>query len=136
MPRRLLVSVVFLVIVLTVGFVAVTYAVRGNPLDPFDDRRFSTSAWRTTSADGKAPMARSAIRDHLRPGLSQAELVALLGEPGARLTGKDAGGNGLAGSQTYSYYLGSWSIYGFDDAFLYVHLDSDGRIISAEVNGY
>jgi len=81
-------------------------------------------------------MARSAIRRHLTVGLAEPQVVALLGKPDEIRNVEDPGGHKLPGSQTYSYYLGSWSVYGFDDAFLYVHLDAAGRILSAEVNGY
>lgn len=69
--------------------------------------------------------------------MTKSEVVFLLGNPEESLTGEtDGGGNRLIGHETYSYYIGSWFGYGFDDAFLYVYFDSTGKMLSAEVNGY
>jgi hypothetical protein len=125
-----------LAIIAGVAIAGLTYSFLGNPLDPFDDRPFSASEWRLATVDDRAPMARSAVRRHLIQGLPDSQVVALLGDPDEVRTARDPGGNTLQGAQTYLYYLGSWSDYGFDDAFLYVHLDATGRVRSAEVNGY
>ena len=118
----------FVIVIAVVGF-----SIMGNP---FDHSRFSADAWRTADAKSRAPMARDAIRHHLVAGLRADQVLSLIGKPDAVLRGSDAGGHKLAGVKTYSYHLGCWSGYGFDDAFLYVHFDAAGTVISAEVNGY
>jgi hypothetical protein len=81
-------------------------------------------------------MARSAVRQ-VTPGLLESQVVALLGPPEGIRTGEDDGGHKLKGTRTYWYGLGSWSEYnGFDDAYLYVHLDASDRVVVAEVTGY
>lgn len=82
-------------------------------------------------------MAGDAIRGHLRSGMAKAKVQQLLG-PGQeqfRIQGIDSYGNPMPGDHTWYYYLGSWSVYGLDDAFLYVHFDADGHVVSAEIDG-
>ena len=133
MPRRRLGIIVVLCVL---ALPAAIYAVIGNPLDPFDNRTFSAAAWRNGDREARARMARSAVRRHVVAGLSEQQLVALLGAPDDVLTTADPAGNSLPGTRRYEYYLGSWSTYGFDDAFLYVHLDAANRVMSAEIDGY
>jgi len=106
-------------------------------LDPFNDAPFTAIDWMNCRTDeARASMARDLVRNHLPKGMSEAEVVALLGEPGVLQGGTDTGGNRVLGTKTYFYYIGTWSLQGFDDAFVYVHLDSDSKVISAEVTGY
>lgn len=106
-------------------------------LDPFNDRRFNASTWvQQKSAEARAAMARDLIRNHLPPGTPRSQVKSLLGAPGEILSGRDAGGNTLPGVETYSYDIGSWSMYSFDDVFVYVHLDGSGKVVGAEINGY
>lgn len=108
----------------------------GNPLDPFDDRWFSSARWQRASDEIRARMARSAVRQ-ITPHLSQAAVTTILGKPDNVLTDReDAGGNHLPGVETYEYSLGCWSSYGFDQAHLYVHFDETGRVIGCEISGY
>jgi hypothetical protein len=132
MSRR---RAILIAVIMCATAVAVFY-VLGNPFDPFSKNRFSAEVWRTADAESRARMARDAIRHHLVPSLTTTQVVSLLGNPDKVIRDADAGGHKLAGAKTYSYYLGCWSSYGFDDAFLYVHLDEAGSVISAEVNGY
>jgi hypothetical protein len=126
-----------LLLVMSVALLALAGLVAGwgallKALDPFDARPFDAAAWaRAEHAEDRAPMARDLIRRHLRPGLPAKEVEALLGppEPVPGVGGPvDGFGNRLRGERTYSYYLGCWSgIGGLDSAFLYVHLDGEGR---------
>ena len=129
-----------ILIAVAVGMCALTVIVIWCAIqfsNPFNARAFSAAEWRTGDINARGSMARSAVRDHLRPGLAAADVVALLGKPGQVLTGaKDIGGNRLSGVKTYSYSIGNWSLGGMDDAFLYVHLDSADRVIEAEIRGY
>lgn len=109
----------------------------GSYLDPFDDQPFLQSTWATTNSETRASMARDAIKQ-LPIGMSAAQVRELLGEtkPVSRFSGAvDAYGNRLLYPETWSYYLGSWSLYGFDDGFLYVHLDADSEVASVEITG-
>ena len=58
--------------------------------------------------------------------------------PGVAGSPIDGFGSSCVVSATYAYYLGSWSglgPYGFDSAFLYIHLDGEGRVLAAEITG-
>lgn len=86
-------------------------------------------------------MARDALR-HLPVGMPAAEVRKLLGEfrPVDRdpRGAVDVYGNRLDHPETWKYYLGNWSgigPYSFDDAFLYVHFNSDGKVAAAEITG-
>ena len=70
-------------------------------------------------------------------GLDRDGVFAMLGKPDARLDSTtDASGHQLHGSEVFSYSIGSWSLYGMDDAFIYVHFDSRGGVIYSEITGY
>jgi hypothetical protein len=110
-------------------------------LDPFDDLPFDPAGWAAADAHDRGPMARGAIR-HLPPGTPATRVRELLGEPQPVARDSrgpvDIYGNRLEHPETWAYDLGSWSglgPYGFDDAFLYVHFGSDGRVVAAEVTG-
>ena len=66
---------------------AATYAWVGNPLDPFDNRRFSVEAWRAAGArfdsESRAHMCRDIIKRVIRPGMTEQQVVSLLGPPRA-----------------------------------------------------
>jgi hypothetical protein len=105
-------------------------------LDPFDDRPFDPAVWAAADSHDRGPMARDAIR-HLPFGTPAARVRELLrapeplpGVPGSPV---DGFGHRLEHPEKWSYYLGSWSAlgpYGIDDAFLYVHFGTDGRVDS------
>jgi hypothetical protein len=104
---------------------------------PFDGARFTTEAWADSRNDERAPMVLDLVTNHLPTGLSQQEVEKLLGSPDKIITAPDSGGIRPLGVKTYVYKIGSWTHYkGFDDAFVYVHLDEDGKVIKAEINGY
>jgi hypothetical protein len=77
------------------------YAFFGNPLDPFDDRAFTPTAWYTADEDGRARVSRDLVTRLLTPGTRASRVVALL-----------------------------------DDAYIFIQLDRDDRIIKAEIYGY
>lgn len=116
-------------------------------LDPFEARRFDRHEWAAAGPEERAAMARDAIR-HVPPGLPEAEIPALLGRCSVhetrRLTGTAMrgarlpyyGGTAPPGAvRTYSCYLGSWSTLYYDDAFLWVHVGEDGKVIAAVIGG-
>ena len=105
--------------------------------DPFDDRSFDAGEWAAASqsSDERASMAHEVVA-RVR-GLNQEQVLDMLGEPDKRLSSRvDAGGNRLRGVVVFSYHLGCWSGYGFDDAFIYIHFDADGVAVNSEVTGY
>ena len=105
--------------------------------NPFNDARFEPGGWTGAASDeARAPMADDLVDNHLRKGMTRAEVVSLLGAPMVLTGDCDSGGNALPGSETLSYSLGSWCEFGYDDAYLYVHLDAAGRVMEAEVTGY
>jgi hypothetical protein len=112
----------------------------GNPLDPFDDDRFSRDAWHSATIaydwDSRARMSRDIIRRVVRPGTSEKEVITLLGEPDRVSDRRGPGGEPLPGIHIYEYKLGNWMFQRMDDAFLYVHLDTSGRVVRSEIYGY
>lgn len=119
----------------------ISYALLGG--DPFASRAFDRGRWLAGGSRRRAGMARDVVARHLRTGMSRAAVVDLLGPPLASLSGTDPGGLVLPGAETLAYGLGNWSLYSpagpgsaYDDAFLYIHLDTAGRVIGARVTGY
>jgi hypothetical protein len=115
---------------------AVVYAWVGNPLDPFDDRRFSPGAWQKASADSRARMSRNVIRRVIKPGVVESEVVTLLGKPDSVSDRRGPGGKVLTGIRIYEYRIGNWPLWRMDDAFVYVHLDTNDRVVKSEIYGY
>ena len=113
---------------------AATYAWVGNPLDPFDNRRFSPEPWRLGYAH--AQMARDIVKRVVRPGMPEKQVVELLGWPDRIRDRRGLGGDPLPDRRIYEYRLGSFTFYGMDDAFLYVHIDQSDHVIMAEIYGY
>jgi hypothetical protein len=105
-------------------------------LDPFEARPLDRSAWLTTNAVGRAPMARDAIR-HLPPETPEAEVERLLGKCETLIETRRLTSSGPRGAVwTYSYYLGSRPApYYYDSTFLWVHVGADGRVIEAVIGG-
>jgi hypothetical protein len=136
MPRKRVVLIVGIILTAGIAAVVVVYCLMGNPFDPFDDSRFSVEAWRSADPKSRARMARDVIRHYLTPGTTEERVTSLVGKPDEVIEGADAGGHWLPGARSYSYRLGSWSLYGFDDAFLYIHIDRAGKVIVAEVTGH
>jgi hypothetical protein len=58
---------------------AATYALVGNPFDPFDNKRFAPHAWREGRA--RTQMCGDIIKRVVRPGMAEKEVVQLLGPP-------------------------------------------------------
>jgi len=106
-------------------------------IDPFDDRRFVSTDWRSSPPNVRAQMSRDLLRNHFPTGTAKASVIAILGDPGEIYTrAMGAGSYRVIGHETYSYYIGSWSAYGYDDAFVYIHFDSTGKTIDTEITGY
>lgn len=138
MKRILIVALTTLALV---GVLVVVGIALNRYLDPFDDRPFSSAAWKVANTQDRGPMARDAIR-HLPPGTPATRVRELLGEggpvPGIAGSPVDGFGHRLEHPVTWSYYLGCWSglgPYRFDSAFLYVHFGPDGGVVAAEITG-
>jgi hypothetical protein len=127
-------------LLIIVALVAIVYELIGNPLDPFDNRRFSVEAWRSASEhrnlDWRARMCRDLINRVIRPGMSEKQVVALLGIPDRVRDTRGPGGDPLPDRHIYEYEIGSWSFQGMDDAFLYVHIDLIDHVLKTEIYGY
>ncbi|WP_148618760.1 hypothetical protein [Mariniblastus fucicola] len=124
-----------LIVVAFVAFALASVFAVSRWVDPFDDRNFDSQQWATASSDNRAPMARDVV-SRVR-GMDRDGVIELLGQPGDRLdSATDAGGHPLRGAEVFSYYIGSWSMHGMDDAFVYVHFDTDGAVIHSEITGY
>jgi len=127
--RALLISVA------AVAAMFAAYFLLSSFIDPFDNQRFKAESWAAASAEDRARMARDVL--NRVSGVTRDDVVELLGEPNDRLTGKtDAGGHTLRGVDVFSYCIGSWSMHGMDDAFVYVYFDSTDTVVCAEITGY
>jgi hypothetical protein len=137
MARRCLLVFAVIAVASCVGctgsITAFTYVCRW--LDPFEARRLDPEAWAVAEPEGRAAMARDAIR-HLPPGLPEEEIQALLGPCSVGDRRGTTASTPADAVRTYQYYLGSWSPTYYDDTFLRVHVGEDGRIIAAVIAGY
>ena len=115
---------------------ALVYGAVGNPIDPFDNRRFSPDAWRIADLEARARMCRDIVRHVVGPGMPEKQVVALLGPPELVRDGRGGGGPLLPDRRIYQYSIGSWTMQRMDDAFLYVHIDPSDRVVMAEIYGY
>jgi hypothetical protein len=118
------------------GMVFAGMAIKGY-LDPFDDHTFVQSVWEAAEPHHRAPMARD-VTQRLPIGMTADDVRNLLGPstPVVRYAGAvDKFGNPMKYPETWSYYLGSWSGYGLDDAFLYVHFDAEKKVASVKITG-
>jgi hypothetical protein len=110
------------------------YALVGNPLDPFDNRRFSSEAWR--EGRGRTPMCRDIINRVVRPGMPEEQVVESLGPP-QTVRNSDYAGDGTPwDGHIYEYRLDRWAFQSTDDAFLHVKLNPRGQVVTAEVYDY
>jgi hypothetical protein len=125
MPRfslkSLLLATALIAVAITLWSAVLRYQDRS---DPFDRLSFSATTWAQRAPRGRAPMARDLIHRHLPSGLPSAQVKTLLGPPSEAIDDR------------YEYYLGSWSSYGYDDAFVYIYLDKSGKVKRANLVGY
>ena len=121
---------------IAVALPVVVYALFGNPLDPFDNRRFSPRAWREAKYEARARMCRDIIRRVIRPGMTEQHVVELLGPPERVRDRRGPGGEPIPNRRIYEYAIGSWTFQRMDDAFLYVHIDPSDHVVTAEIYGY
>jgi hypothetical protein len=119
---------------------AATYALVGNPLDPFDNRRFSPEAWRDAGEHhdnhARARMCGDLMNRVIRPGMSEKQVVTLLGSPYRVRDTRCPDNAPLPDRRLYEYPIGSWTFHRMDDAFLFVHIDQTDHVITAEICGY
>lgn len=112
-------------VALVIGCCAVAALLRSY-LDPFDDDRFIHSVWIRSAPSDRAGMARDVIANHIRHGMTEEGVEAMLGTPDNALP------------NTYAYSLGQLdglTYAGWDDALLHVHFDAERRVVTAEVTG-
>ena len=118
---------------------AAIYALVGNPLDPFDNRRFSADVWRAAGKydpDERARMSRDIIRRVVRPGMSEKQVVELLGPPERVRDTRCPDNEPLTDRRLYEYGIANWTFQRMDDAFLFIHIDRTDRVLMTEICGY
>jgi hypothetical protein len=116
-------------------FAAVLYVLIGNPFDPFDDRSFDSEVWKSAAPEARARMSEDLVKHHLPTGMTESQVVTLLGEPGSTEEGQTEAPRHV-GTHHLLYDLGGWSMHGMDAAYVYVHLDEKRNVVAAEVYGY
>jgi hypothetical protein len=131
--RQILIGSVVLVILLMMTMLA-NMTGMFHVFDPFDKRPFSSETWLATTREDRAPMARDLVKNHLPAGLSVSDVVAFLGPPDRIITGSSASIRPGC-SKALTYYLGCWSEYGMDAAFVYVHIDNNDKVVLSEIIG-
>jgi hypothetical protein len=104
--------------------------------DPFGNVAFTPAAWSKADEDGRARMSRDLVNNHLPRGLSQNRVEALIGRTDWIIKPTDIEGYRSRGAETHVYRIGNWSLQSMDDAFVYIHYDASGNVISAEITGY
>jgi hypothetical protein len=106
------------------------------PLDTYDVRPFDRAAWAAGGADERKRMTRDALRQ-LRPGLHEADVVAMLGKTNDDEPAMQAPQLVSRGvKKTLAYYLGSNTSGPLESRFLWVHLDTEGKVVFAEIGGF
>lgn len=128
----------FVLLALFVALTLVVYAWIGNPFDSFDDEQFSRKAWQKAANDvnSRACMSRDLVRHVIKSGMSEKEVVTLLGRPDSTSGERGPSGKLLTNVHTYVYRIGNWPGMNMDDAFVYVYLDPSKRVIQSEIHGY
>ena len=102
--------------------------------NPFNDEPFSKEAWAAASVEQRAAMAEDLVANHVSPGMSVKQVVALLGDPDDTWAKQSV--HRVLGEMTFTYYIGSWSLQDMDDAYVCIHFDESGRVIVAEIHGF
>jgi hypothetical protein len=69
-------------------------------------------------------------------GAAEREVVTLLGKPDSVSDRRGPGGKPLTEIRIYEYRIGNWPLWRMDDAFVYVHLDTNDRVVKSEIYGY
>ena len=81
-------------------------------------------------------MCRDIIKRVIRPGMTEQQVVSLLGPPERVRDRRGPGGEPLPNRRIYEYSIGSWTLQRMDDASLYVHIDPSDHVVTAEIYGY
>lgn len=117
-----------------IALCALVYTRVGNPFDPFDDERFTPSAWSAADAQRRALMARDLIAHHLSTGMTQAHVIAVLGSCGGPSQPWPGRPYPPGTKFCYVYNLEMpRSLFAGDDAMLQLYFDTSERLISAEI---
>jgi hypothetical protein len=105
--------------------------------DPFDNVAFTPAAWANAARmEERGRMSRDLVTNHLRKGLSLAQVEALIGHTEWVIKPGSPDGHRTRGAESRVYGIGSWPYHGLNGAFVYVHFDSNGQLIEAEINGF
>ena len=118
------------------AIIAVALAALIPIADPFDNATFTPARWAKAGAQERGRMSRDLVANYLKPGLSLAEVEALIGHTENLIKPSDPWGHRARGAETRVYPIGSWPYHGRNDAMVYVHFDSNGELIAAEISGF
>ncbi|MCO8121537.1 hypothetical protein NHH03_07305 [Stieleria sp. TO1_6] len=107
-------------------------------LDPYDGLHFDPVIWKADpGGDQRAAMCADIIGRQLTPGMTLSSISDLLGDSyEQRDRSHFVDGDQMPGVRTVSYWVGPCSWIGYDDAFLFLNLDAEDRLVSATVYGY
>lgn len=131
--QRAILGVVLLMFVVGMALIANKIGVF-TLFDPFDKRPFNSSTWAAAEREGRAPMARDLVRNHLPAGMSADEVIVLLGQPDW-IVNRGSAANSSGCARVFQYHLGGWSEYSMDSVFVEVHLDNNDRVVVAKIVG-
>jgi hypothetical protein len=93
--------------------------------DPYDDEVFTPRAWKWSDELGRGRMSRDLLKNHLKSGLTQAQVEALIGEADYIAP--------HSGAMAHAYPIRSSSALGGDFRNVCVLYDSNGKVIYAEI---
>ena len=77
-----------------------------SALSPYDNLRFSQSVWATANPDTRTRMTEDLVRHHLKLGMTQVQVVALLGKPERIDDALGPGDQVMPGRRILDYNLG------------------------------
>jgi hypothetical protein len=119
--------------ILVVGLIAVSWRPRDAA---FNELEFTPAAWAKADNVERAKMSGDLVRNHLLRGLSRSQVESLIGKTRHTINPSDADGFKVRGAVTHEYGIDNLGDPVWDNAFVYVHYDANGKVVSAEVTGY
>ena len=131
LPKRKTVLWEFVLVVGVPAFLTGGSWLGFRAVDPFQKQTFNRQAWLTATHTPdcvRGAMSTDLLDNHLRKGMTTAEVRQLLGEP-------DWGGGQPKEEATklicYRYYLGNWSGEPMGGDYLEIDFDDAGRMLEA-----
>lgn len=129
---RMLIAAVGFVVFCVLALVTFLYSTY-----PFDDRAFTPEDWAAGNSQERGRMVSSLLDDHLPKGMTEEQVTTLLGEDFTLVEqGTADWPNPFREPKCHLYYVGFWSDWGMDDAFVVIFFDDNGRLTSRRLDGY